>query len=57
MADGKTKGDWRSSSNRRPSAFGGDRDDRDMPRPPSMSRSRAQLATAYAPGVYLSGGQ
>lgn len=53
MADGKTKGDWRSSSNRRPSAFGGDRDDRDMPRPPSMSRSRAQLATAYAPGVLM----
>ena len=41
-------------TNRRPSAFGGHSTDRDETlNPPTMTRSRAQIATAYAPGVLL----
>lgn len=53
MPDKEKKGDWRQAPSRRPSAFGGDRNDREIQRPPTMSRSRAQLATAYAPGVLM----
>lgn len=53
MAESRKTGDWRTGRSRRPSAFGGELQDRDAPRPPSMSRSRAQLATAYAPGVLM----
>lgn len=52
MAGDRKKGDWRTAPSRRPSAFGGS-DEREAPRPPTMSRSRAQLATAYAPGVLM----
>lgn len=41
-------------ANRRPSAFGGRSADHDETlNPPTMTRSRAQIATAYAPGVLL----
>lgn len=53
MAEDRKSGDWRTAPSRRPSVFGGDWDERDTPRPPTMSRSRAQLATAYAPGVLM----
>lgn len=36
---------------RRPSGFGGRRQESDQPKPPVMARSRTQLATSYAPGV------
>jgi hypothetical protein len=43
-------GSWRT--NRRPSRFGGTQSEREEPpKPPSMIRSRVQIATAYAPGV------
>jgi hypothetical protein len=43
--------DW---ATRRPNRFGGDAPTRDDPlRPPTMSRSRVQIATSYAPGVLL----
>ncbi len=45
--------DWRNASNRRPSRFGGRSPGPDPLEPPTMSRSRVQLATAYAPGVLL----
>ena len=45
-------GGWRT--NRRPSAFGGRSSDRDQTlEPPTMMRSRVQIATSYAPGVLL----
>lgn len=53
MSEGKgTGGDWRTS-NRRPSAFGGARREPDALEPPTMSRSRVQLASSYAPGVLM----
>lgn len=45
--------DWRDVGNRRPSRFGGKSPGPDPLEPPTMSRSRVQLATAYAPGVLL----
>ncbi len=46
--------DWRrSSGGRRPSAFGGGRSEIDRLEPPTMSRSRVQLASSYAPGVLM----
>ena len=43
---------WRES--RRPTNFGGqNRADDDTVEPPTMSRSRVQLATSYAPGVLM----
>ena len=50
-AKGGTK-DWRSGG-RRPSAFGGGPKESDRPEPPTMSRSRVQLASSYAPGVLM----
>lgn len=52
MADTKGK-DWRSAPARRPSAFGAARIDPDPLEPPTMSRSRVQIASAYAPGVLM----
>ncbi|MGR3496581.1 hypothetical protein [Citreimonas sp.] len=52
MADSKGK-DWRTSPNRRPSAFGATRTDPDPLEPPTMSRSRVQIAGSYAPGVLM----
>lgn len=53
MGEGKgTGGDWRTS-NRRPSAFGGARREPEALEPPTMSRSRVQLASSYAPGVLM----
>ncbi|WP_199792385.1 hypothetical protein [Allosphingosinicella vermicomposti] len=50
---GGTK-DWRSGGGgRRPSAFGGGRNEPDRLEPPTMSRSRVQLASSYAPGVLM----
>jgi hypothetical protein len=53
MTDNRAKsgsGGWRT--NRRPSAFGGNSPEQDATqRPPSMTRSRVQIATSYAPGV------
>ena len=45
--------DWRSGGGRRPSAFGRGRSEPDHLEPPTMSRSRVQLATSYAPGVLM----
>ena len=45
--------DWRNAGNRRPSRFGGRGRGPDPLEPPTMSRSRVQLSTAYAPGVLL----
>src|SRR6266481_8433111 len=43
---------WRAK--RRPSALGGRSPERDDAlEPPTMTRSRVQIATAYAPGVLL----
>lgn len=54
MADAKGTGkDWRNESSRRPSAFGGARSDPDPLSPPTMSRSRIQIAGSYAPGVLM----
>ena len=45
-------GNWRT--NRRPSAFGGRSWDQDEAlQPPTMARSRVQIASSYAPGVLL----
>jgi hypothetical protein len=44
--------DWRITPSRRPSAFGGGRA-ADPLEPPTMSRSRVQIAGSYAPGVLL----
>ncbi|TIR02350.1 MAG: hypothetical protein E5X64_27485, partial [Mesorhizobium sp.] len=53
MGEGKgTGGDWRTS-NRRPSSFGGARREPEALEPPTMSRSRVQLASSYAPGVLM----
>ena len=52
-AKGGTK-DWRTGGGgRRPSAFGGGRSEPDHLEPPTMSRSRVQLASSYAPGVLM----
>ena len=45
--------DWRTRGNRRPSSFGAARSGPDPLEPPTMSRSRVQIATSYAPGVLL----
>ena len=45
--------DWRTRGNRRPSSFGGANRGSDPLEPPTMSRSRVQIATSYAPGVLL----
>jgi hypothetical protein len=46
--------DWRSGGGgRRPLAFGGGRSEPDRLEPPTMSRSRVQLASSYAPGVLM----
>jgi len=47
----KDRGDWRT--NRRPESFGGRRSMDGQPKPPTMARSRVQIATSYAPGVLL----
>ncbi|SDE57270.1 hypothetical protein [Kordiimonas lacus] len=47
------KSNWRTSPNRRPAAFGSTRLTDDILQPPTMSRSRVQIATSYAPGVLL----
>ncbi|NSY40126.1 hypothetical protein [Leisingera sp. ANG59] len=52
MVDKGSK-DWRKASNRRPSALGAMRTDPDPLEPPTMSRSRVQIAGAYAPGVLM----
>lgn len=56
MTDAESGGGARAgrSQNRRPSRFGGQSHDRDKTlEPPTMSRSRVQLATSYAPGVLM----
>lgn len=45
-------GDWRTA-NRRPAAFGGVRREPETLEPPTMSRSRVQIAGSYAPGVLM----
>jgi hypothetical protein len=52
MADTSRK-DWRAAATRRPSAFGAARADPDPLEPPTMSRSRVQIAGSYAPGVLM----
>jgi hypothetical protein len=52
MADAKEK-DWRTTPTRRPSAFGAARTQPDPLEPPTMSRSRVQIAGSYAPGVLM----
>lgn len=52
MADKNGK-DWRTTPARRPSAFGAARTDPDPLEPPTMSRSRVQIAGSYAPGVLM----
>ena len=47
------RADWRTHGNRRPSSFGGASLGPDPLEPPTMSRSRVQIATSYAPGVLL----
>lgn len=46
-------GDWRTKPSRRPPAFGGTNRLPDPLEPPTMSRSRVQIAGSYAPGVLL----
>src|SRR5579859_6627395 len=54
MAEGKGAGkDWRTTPSRRPSGFGGARREPDALEPPTMSRSRVQIAGSYAPGVLM----
>lgn len=54
MAEGKGGAkDWRTSTSRRPSSFGGGRREPDKLEPPTMSRSRVQIASSYAPGVLM----
>jgi len=43
----------RRSAGRRPSSFGGQGNTDNALEPPSMTRSRVQIATSYAPGVLL----
>ncbi|MBN9074888.1 MAG: hypothetical protein J0H84_01530 [Rhizobiales bacterium] len=52
MADAKGK-DWRTASTRRPATFGAARSEPDPLEPPTMSRSRVQIAGSYAPGVLM----
>lgn len=53
MAEARNAGkDWRSAG-RRPASFGGGKDQPSKLEPPSMSRSRVQIATSYAPGVLM----
>lgn len=52
MAD-EGKKDWRAASGRRPSSFGLGRTEPDPLEPPTMSRSRVQIASSYAPGVLM----
>ena len=52
MADAKGA-DWRSAVNRRPSSFGNARAENAPLEPPTMSRSRVQIASSYAPGVLM----
>lgn len=52
MADSSGK-DWRNSTTRRPSSIGAARNDPDPLKPPTMSRSRVQIAGSYAPGVLM----
>ena len=54
MDKGSVSGrDWRTSANRRPSAFRDASREKKSVEPPTMSRSRVQIATSYAPGVLL----
>lgn len=54
MAEAKNAGkDWRSAGGRRPASFGGGKDQLSKLEPPSMSRSRVQIASSYAPGVLM----
>lgn len=48
-----TGGNWRNTPGRRPSAFGGASRTPDPLEPPTMSRSRVQIAGSYAPGVLM----
>ena len=52
MAD-KAGKDWRTTPARRPSSIGAARADPDPLEPPTMSRSRVQIAGSYAPGVLM----
>ncbi|MBJ2153544.1 MULTISPECIES: hypothetical protein [Paracoccaceae] len=52
MADTGKK-DWRAPSVRRPSSFGVGHADPDPLEPPTMLRSRVQIAGSYAPGVLM----
>jgi hypothetical protein len=52
MADAGEK-NWRLGGPRRPSQFGSVRSEPDPLEPPSMSRSRIQIASSYAPGVLM----
>ena len=45
--------DWRTGTSRRPSSFGGAPSKSDELTPPTMSRSRVQIAGSYAPGVLM----
>ena len=45
--------DWRTRASRRPSNLGGATRGPKPIEPPTMSRSRVQIATSYAPGVLL----
>lgn len=48
-----TGGEWRAVQSRRPSWFGGASRVPDPLEPPTMSRSRTQIAGSYAPGVLM----
>ena len=51
MADTNGK-DWRNTRTRRPSAYGSQRSDPDPLEPPTMSRSRVQIAgSLYRPSI------
>lgn len=52
MAD-KVGKDWRNTTARRPTSMGAARTDPDPLEPPTMSRSRVQIAGSYAPGVLM----
>lgn len=51
-SEGVTR-DWRTTRSRRPVGFGGARQEPDTLEPPTMSRSRVQIASSYAPGVLM----
>lgn len=54
MAEGKDAGkNWRTTPSRRPAGFGGTKREADPLEPPTMSRSRVQIAGSYAPGVLM----